>query len=262
MSSMSLQLEIAHCPVMARCLDAEHPSGPCAAIVCSQWDGIDSDARRRHWRERHQLPEPWVGHLDEARILFVSSNPSIRGSISLQPGAPPPSLNWNSAAERLTDRYECAFELFIEDGVREHGKRATAFWAAVKLRAHELLGRPPLPGSDYVLTEVVHCKSRKERGVNEARTQCSKLYLERVIEQTPAPVVVFLGAQADRTAHAILGVSDEYGRRPTQRSVVKMSAGGRDRMLAFLPHPNFRGVRTPAACWTPDELQDVRTALD
>jgi hypothetical protein len=260
-ATQNLLAEICHCPVIERCLDTPQPCESCAGVVLSQWDAFSADDRQQYWRERHQLPEPWVGHLDEARILFVSSNPSIRGTISLAPDAPAPTLNWHSEHERVRDRYERAFELYIEDGVREQGKRATAFWVAVKHRAQELLCRPPIPGRDYVLTEVVHCKSRKERGVAEARGTCSERYLERVIAQTPAPVIIFLGAHADRAAHHVLGVSPAFGRHSNQRSALSMVLSGRSRVLAFLPHPNYRGERTPKACWTDSELELVRSAL-
>jgi len=72
---------IARCPNLAACLDGGVPGHPCAAIVLNQWDGVSREERLGRWREAHQLPEPWDGHLETAPILFVSSNPSRwRGS--------------------------------------------------------------------------------------------------------------------------------------------------------------------------------------
>lgn len=42
------------------------------------------------------------------------------------------------------------------------------FWAAVRKQAFRLLGHLAVPGVDYAMTEVVHCKSAGERGVADA----------------------------------------------------------------------------------------------
>ena len=56
-----LLLEITHCENLET-IDGDNP---CRKIVECQ------DLRPR------QLPEPWNGHLDTCKILFISSNPSI-----------------------------------------------------------------------------------------------------------------------------------------------------------------------------------------
>src|SRR5690242_12696359 len=68
MSSVHQVFEsIARCPNVDRCLggDASHP---CNRIVLSQHAATMAD---------FQLPEPWRGQIDKARIVFVGSNPSI-----------------------------------------------------------------------------------------------------------------------------------------------------------------------------------------
>lgn len=74
-------VRVARCPNLAACLDDEAPDHPCATIVLNQWQGVPPSERLARWREAHQLPEPWDGHLENAPILFVSSNPSISGSV-------------------------------------------------------------------------------------------------------------------------------------------------------------------------------------
>ncbi|MCF3607522.1 hypothetical protein L2E81_13290 [Planktothrix agardhii 1033] len=54
--------------------------------------------------------------------------------------------------------------------------RVTQFWAAVRKRAIELLQRDVIPGFDYALTEIVHCKSHHEIGVEQAQEQCVQAY--------------------------------------------------------------------------------------
>ena len=53
------------------------------------------------------------------------------------------------------------------------------FWAAVRKRAAEALGREDVqPGIDYALCKLVRCKSRSEEGVREALPECTRRYLE------------------------------------------------------------------------------------
>ena len=199
-----LLLEIARCPVLAGVLDdrADVPRHPCAPVALTQWDGLSPEDRRKRWRRVHQVPEPWVGHLREAPLLFVSSNPSRSGDISENPDDPAPGLTWNDSDETLVERYEEAFDKFIVDGIRHStGTKPVHHWKEVRGRARELMGgRNPKPGLDYVLTEVVHCKSWSEEGVEEALETCSKLYLKRTILASGARVVIFLGRYAERAA--------------------------------------------------------------
>lgn len=55
---------IARCPNVDRCLDGD-THHPCSTIVQSQHAG----------KADFQLPEPWRGQIDKARILFIGSNP-------------------------------------------------------------------------------------------------------------------------------------------------------------------------------------------
>jgi hypothetical protein len=64
-TAKALALEIARCPLLEPAL--EQPQRPCHDIVKSQHVAPPA----------HQVPEAWAGALLTARIVFVSSNPSI-----------------------------------------------------------------------------------------------------------------------------------------------------------------------------------------
>ena len=65
-----LLLQISRCPNVARCLGKPDRSHPCSAIVNHQQAlGIDEP----------YVPVPWIGHIETAPILFLSSNPSATG---------------------------------------------------------------------------------------------------------------------------------------------------------------------------------------
>jgi hypothetical protein len=276
-------LEVARCPIVERCLDDPEPRHPCASIVLDQWEGIPVADRLRHWREVHQLPEPWQGHLEQARILFVSSNPSISGTITQPIQLPPPpddervfrgktasehpsvrrvgGPKWIWADDELVDRYDASFDLYIASGtkdIRPDGSvpRATMFWSAVKRRAQELIPeRPVRPGLDYALTEAVRCKSRNERGAPEALNTCSGRYLHTTLEHAGASVFVVLGRWAKIAVERHLNVHTS--------SVVggPVRVGERERYVAFLPHPNARAARSFAAVCSSDEIETLRRAV-
>lgn len=142
--------------------------------------------------------------MERARLLFVGSNPSIAGAIPQDPdhAADKPHLvTPQRSDDSIVERFENAFSHYMEDGTRALGESVTSYWAWVKGRAVELLPPDSVdPGEAYAITEVVRCKSKKERGadgqalVAEARETCSTNYLERTLALSPARVVVGVGA--------------------------------------------------------------------
>ncbi len=60
-----LASDIHRCEMLTAALD--NPWHPCRSVVI--WQGLDRHVER-------YVPEPWVGHLGSAPILFISSNPS------------------------------------------------------------------------------------------------------------------------------------------------------------------------------------------
>ena len=79
---------------IAKCCEVEkaklNDSHSCNKIVMSQNDSF-------------QLPEPWNGHLDNAEILFISSNPSI------DPNENYPTASWKD--EDIVSFFENRFEI-------------------------------------------------------------------------------------------------------------------------------------------------------
>ena len=70
-----------------------------------------------------------------------------------------------------------SFPSYILDGIyttAPSGERLqkVAYWVAVRARARELIPEA-IPGRDYALTEVVHCKSEDEIGVFSASAECT-----------------------------------------------------------------------------------------
>lgn len=242
-----LLLEIARCPIVALCLGAGGGSHPCAAIVTSQ--GSASMAE-------HQVPERWSGRIGESPLLFISSNPSISEDDVFPTGSWPD----DAVLDFFAHRFGGGQRAWIRDGtkgLRRNGVygKATMFWAGIRRRASELLQREAIPGIDYALTEVVHCKSRAEVGVAEASATCAARYLGRVVGAAHAPVLIVLGA------HARSAVASEFGVPSDVDVAGPVEIGGKERMVTFLPHPNARAPRTFEACLSERDLRAVRAFL-
>ncbi len=250
---MELLLRIARCPRMQWCLDHPELKDPCAEVVHSQ----------RVLRADHQVPEAWNGSLETAPILFVSSNPGY------DPDEHYPTLSWS--ASRIIDFFVNRFhsdERYVQNDLLHrlrdlsfvHARKANKYWPFVRQRAAELLNLPknvlPVPGKDYVLTEVVHCKSNSEKGVRSAMQTCADEYLEAVVALSEAKVIVCLGAVAAEEAHAIFRV-------PYKSTCYRADQiGGRLRYFTHRPHSNSRGHRTFYAPDFPSsDLEMLRAVL-
>ena len=223
---------------LTRCSDVDqgrsNPSHPCAAVVNVQ----DAGTRK--------VPEPWSGHIETAPILFIGSNPSIGE------GDGDPTSCWTEA-----DTVSYFQRRFDRDAgwVSPDEFNKVRFWTSVRARATELLGRKAVPGEDFTLTEVVHCKSRGEQGVSYAVRHCAAKWLSRVVSQSAARVVVLLGRHAESCCV-------ELWRIEASRCVhFDVPIAGRSRSVVVLPHPNAFKPKTVAAHATGEELRRLRGSL-
>ena len=238
--------EIARCEHAHHCLTNKDTTHPCYKIVSSQHvEDIST----------FQVPEPWSGHIDKAKILFISSNPSI-GEDKHYPTA-------KSADDYVSEYFAMRFGggslAWIQNGTRELKNDGTykniRFWSAVKARAKEVLGNNVCPGEHYALTEVVHCKSKKEIGVSEAQEFCSDLYLKKILSASPAPLIISLGVNAQKALESTFSISS------TERLTDRIMVMGYERRIAFLPHPNARQIRTFRKLLTTEQLADLRAYM-
>jgi len=232
---------IAYCKNVAQCQhgDASHP---CATIVRSQ-HVFDDD---------FQLPEPWRGQIDKARILFLGSNPSIGDDrYALQ----------TSTQAQVWESQQLAFgggsRPYIIDGIRTtkpNGSpdRVVRYWSSIRARARELIPCA-VPGEDYAISEIVHCKSKGEEGVTEAARTCYAMHMSAVFSVTAAKVVIVLGKCAKELLLGAVAAPSV----PSQ-----LELGGKKRTVLFLPHPNARGVKKAlAAHYACAELEVVKQLI-
>lgn len=223
--------EITRCPIVAAALRGEET--PCHEVI--SWLGFRTGPR--------YMPEAWTGHLTAAPILFISSNPGA-GDFQ-EPVQPDEALTSESSQEDIFRSMDSAFDdgqvPGIIDGTRIVNSRGrpyeghVRYWIWNKRIARELLGRDPVPGKDYALTEVVHCGSKGEFGVWKALETCSGLYLKHVLELSPAKVLIVAGDKALWAFDHELGVTVQGHVWGPGKLL------GQTRWVLAVPHPNRRG---------------------
>ncbi|MHB1500786.1 MAG: uracil-DNA glycosylase family protein [Candidatus Dormibacteria bacterium] len=219
--------------------------------------------RRRSGGPHHArwIPEPGVGHLTEAPLLFVSSNPAGGGD----PITDPQDLSRDWPDEALLDWADGAFDQGQFPGVAEgaylvdrQGERGkwVHYWGWAQQCAKEILPQLVVPGQGYALTEVVHCGSRSEKGVWAALKTCTSRYLERVLRASPAQVLVVVGAITRSAFESYLHLAAE------DHLLGTVEVAGKERLLVVVPHPHSRGGQVPLSRHLEqDQMERLRQAV-
>jgi len=229
------------------CLSSASSSHPCKAIIDSQ--GCDE-------LSNFQVPEPWNGHIDRAPLLYISSNPSI-SDVEYYP-----RREWSDEliGDFFLNRFGGGIKEWVRDGNSEltvEGKylSPTPYWSEIKNRSAELFGRSAVPGKDYALTEIVHCKSRKTIGVDEAIDECGSRYLQRVLKLSGAYVLVTVGHKVGDLIRAALGADQ------ASKIVGPIWMAGQERLVLFFAAPGSNQPRKVDRILTPSEVSLVRSYL-
>ena len=152
--------------------------------------------------EVFQLPDPFNGKIDIAKIMVISSNPSIDETLEELY----PTDDWSD--DEIVDFFYNRFEKYVKSSEvlnknREFSKKKVTYWSHINNRVKEIFKLADkneiIPGEDYCITEVVHCKSKGEEGVTEAVKTCSAAYLKKVVKLSHAKVLVIVGSVAKKT---------------------------------------------------------------
>jgi hypothetical protein len=113
--------------------------------------------------------------------------------------------------------------------------KVVQYWSCIRNRAAELLGREAVPGVDYTLSEIVHCKSVGENGVKSALKICASRYPPRLLRYSSASVVVIVGGKALRYWNSLTMPTAPHV--PERDGTPPVLAFGRARVFLYLPHP-------------------------
>jgi hypothetical protein len=230
-------LQIARCPNAGLNLNEGHP---CADIVATQ---------RVRQLKNFRVPEPWRGNIQHSPLLFIGSNPSFG-----QDDDCPTSAATNDDIYRYYTRGfpECFPRIRNKNG--QESKNAVRYWSAIRARAAELYQCEKdkiRPGVDFVITEIVHCKSQREMGVPTALDECINRYFSQLMSLSPARIVVVLGKLARKAlklAEDYISDSETWCRKK--------------QFVVTLPHPNARMERTFSARYSKNQIRMLREALN
>ncbi len=249
-----LLVSICRCPQIELARDASDRgvAHPCAQIVLDQTDRAAG---------RFQVPEPWSGHIESAKLLLISSNPS-RGEHDYYPTADTPD-------PALIDYFENRFgngPKQVKDGMRAPLKqpdtkgrthsRAGNYWSRSLGNVKWLFERQVTPGIDYAITEVVHCKSQSEIGVAAAAGRCTELWLEPVLRASRSRVLILVGKTA----------TNAFARHFTTHKfplgeVTEVRVGDISRLVVSVRHPNARQPTSWGRYMSPDTIAALHEAI-
>ena len=217
LKAKNLALAISSCSDV--CTAISDKNHPCHKVVDWQADKHGTQITEVLGSKLHR-PEPWTGDLESAKILFLSSNPSFN-PVENYP-------NWNSnqwtddeissfGAERFSISEERKFGA-TDSRIKTKQDRTIGFsgersskvhhWTWVRRYAAFVLGKEisnVSAISDYVMTELVHCKSPHEEGVLEALSHCVDQWFGEIMDISPASLIFVTGAKAAEAVTQIYG---------------------------------------------------------
>ena len=234
-------MSVARCPMFLNSCNT-----PCEKIVAYQ---------HIHNKNLKQTPEPWNGDIENAKILFISSNPSIDFNESY------PTSAWtdNQISDFFVNRFSKQ-KKYVKNylyplqanGTYLNKNKWVRYWAAIRKLSQKLLAKENIePGFDYAITEVVRCKSHKEIGVNEAMNTCSEKFLLETLSLSNAKVFVVVGKQAKDA------FQERFQEKIPEAYYTIIKIGEVERMILSVPHPNARCEKSLEKLFAPETINEM-----
>lgn len=292
----NLALAISSCSDV--CTAISDKNHPCHKVVDWQANQHKPQITEVSGSKLHR-PEAWTGDLEKAKIIFLSSNPSFN-SVEQFP-------NWNEiewsdetisrfGAERFISFPDRGFgaldssDSSLRDrtiGLNRELSELVKHWSWARRYAAYVLNKDISKTSaisDYVMTELVHCKSFSEVGVMQALFHCSSKWFERMMEISPAKLIFVGGKPAaiafvemfkeqvpsnwgpwqDLEMHGLKGVfpksvkhlrhlieNKKWGVEEQKGNMCKVEIGGQSRLVVYIARPGGHGLTAP---WNHPEL--------
>lgn len=135
------------------------------------------------------LPEPWNGHLSEADILFVGTNPNYSAKETYFPQDKDPN-------DYIIDFFDKRFERY------KKSKHDNNFYNSILTCANWILNNGDDSKRSFELfdriasTELVHCKSHNSEGIDDCIDYCYERWFKKIIGNFNGKYVVLIGQKA------------------------------------------------------------------
>lgn len=183
------------------------------------------------------MPEPWSGHLSDAKILFIGSNPSFDcNEVYLD-------STWsskqicvffenrfkNGKIQKKTKKevsvpywtYLIKYINWINEVFISKGKKTLTSYPITKQKKNMYDGL----NNDVASTEIVHCKSKGGKGFVEARCKCSDMWMADILNLFHGKLIVVLGDNAKDAIDCCCKLNAIFASQKVP--------------VIYLPHPNF-----------------------
>ena len=287
--TQELALAISSCEEV--CNAFKDKAHPCSGVVNWQVNEWKKNIDKVEGSVLHR-PEAWTGALDKAKILFLASNPSFNPDEAFPDYSPVWSeediLSFATKRFVPTDargfgavdmpNLQQADRVILKNGKVAQG-RPVPYWREVRGRVAEILDKDISQVSadeDYVMTELVHCKSFNEIGVPDSLAFCNGKWMNKILMNSPARLIIVMGKKpAEKVLEVINGIPSTWGSWKDEKSGLKRgdwpnsnsdlqertkngswayedqkkhsvvtNVGGLERLLIWLPRPNSSLPRT------------------
>jgi hypothetical protein len=241
----NLLLKIVHCNEFQAYIDGK-PSA-CKKIL---------DVQKKLLKPGDPLftPTPWCGHIAKVPLLFISSNPSV------DPDEFSPTALWPDiktidffenrfSADRCWTKGKTKYLLKSIDKESKKYSSSQKYWSEMlgwAKDAYSTIGKHDFqPGIDYALTEIVHCGSKKNRGVNAVKQTCTNNYMELVLKLSKASVLVIVGKIANAMFEELFhsGLTGPMSKAQNSCKIAELNIGGLERLAVALPAPGANRER-------------------
>lgn len=202
-----------------------------------------------------QKPEPWNGNIETAKIMFLSSNPSIdlhdnkKDEIEVYPGDRTKKWTDEEICNYFRNRFVTGKQVYRKDDanipptlMNRNVKywSNSVYWIVSILKT--LFGQEIISDKDFknnkmqilndyvVMTEIVHCKSRDETNVEETKDICAEKYLNRILDLFNGKIIILVGAKVLKKFYNLEN-HEEIERNLKEKKIY----------IIEVPHPDYRG---------------------
>jgi uracil-DNA glycosylase len=82
-----------------------------------------------------------------------------------------------------------------------YAHRSILHWSSIRKTVAKIYGRSVdnvIPGADYAMTEIVHCKTKETFCKNKPHSECADRYLDKLVGVSGAKVILVVGAAAEK----------------------------------------------------------------